>query len=69
MNESALAATPASAATHSLPQRTAAQRVLDQSKIIDAAVREGRTAVVGMFYNLRDGRAELVWSSQELAED
>lgn len=49
--------------------RQTAQRVLDQSKIIDAAVREGRTAVVGAFYNLRDGRAELVWSSQELAED
>ena len=49
--------------------RQTAQRVLDQSKIIDAAVREGRTAVVGVFYNLRDGRAELVWSSQELAED
>ncbi|MFI8597811.1 carbonic anhydrase [Rothia koreensis] len=46
--------------------RQVAERMIDQSKIISAAVEENRTAVVGMFYNLRDGKAELVFSSHDL---
>ena len=46
--------------------RQSAERIVDQSKIITQAVDEGRTAVLGVFYNLRDGKAELVSSSQGL---
>lgn len=46
--------------------RQVAERMIDQSKIISRAVDEGRTAVVGMFYHLRDGKAELVFSSHDL---
>lgn len=42
-----------------------AARMIDQSKIITAAVEEGRTSVVGMFYHLGDGRAEVVFSSDD----
>lgn len=46
--------------------RQTAAKMIDQSKIISRAVEEGRTAVVGLFYHLRDGQAELVFSSQDL---
>ncbi|MCP3426785.1 carbonic anhydrase [Rothia sp. AR01] len=46
--------------------RQSAARLVDQSKIITEAVEEGRTAVLGVFYNLRDGKAELVSSSRGL---
>lgn len=46
--------------------RQTAERIQDQSRIIARAVEEGRTAVVGMFYHLHDGKAELVHSSPAL---
>ncbi|WP_129360723.1 carbonic anhydrase [Rothia uropygioeca] len=46
--------------------RQVAERMIDQSKIISNAVDENRTAVIGMFYHLRDGKAELVFSSHDL---
>lgn len=46
--------------------RQTAERIQDQSRIISRAVEEGRTAVVGMFYHLHDGKAELVHSSPAL---
>lgn len=46
--------------------RQTAERMIDQSKIISGAVADGSTAVVGMFYHLREGKAELVFSSHDL---
>ncbi|WP_085528672.1 carbonic anhydrase [Kocuria massiliensis] len=46
--------------------RQTAERMIDQSKIISQAVAEGSTAVVGMFYHLHEGKAELVYSSHDL---
>ncbi|NKX53263.1 carbonic anhydrase [Arthrobacter mobilis] len=37
-----------------------AERLLDSSRAISAAVAEGRTAVLGVAYRLAEGRAELV---------
>lgn len=46
--------------------RQTAERIVDQSRIVADAVQEGRTAVVGVFYNLRDGHAELLSSTSAL---
>ncbi|MGX5359374.1 carbonic anhydrase [Kocuria sp. KH4] len=37
-----------------------ASRLLEQSRIINEAVSQGEVAVVGVFYHLEDGQAELV---------
>ena len=37
-----------------------ASRLLEQSRIINEAVSRGEVAVVGVFYHLQDGKAELV---------
>ncbi|KLU09176.1 carbonic anhydrase [Kocuria sp. SM24M-10] len=37
-----------------------ASRLLEQSRIINEAVSQGEVAVVGVFYHLQDGQAELV---------
>ncbi|MFW0185155.1 carbonic anhydrase [Rothia sp. CCM 9418] len=42
------------------------ERILEQSRLIAKAVDEGRTAVVGMFYHLADGKVELVYCSQNI---
>ncbi|NHU85332.1 carbonic anhydrase [Kocuria sp. JC486] len=41
--------------------RLVAERILDQSRTIAAAVSRGDVALVGMFYHLSDGQAELVY--------
>lgn len=38
-----------------------AARILEQSRTIAAAVSSAKTAVVGVFYHLEDGKAELVY--------
>lgn len=40
-----------------------ASRLVENSPIIADAVAKGRTAVVGLFYHLSNGRAELVYSN------
>ncbi|CAL8896916.1 carbonic anhydrase [Kocuria varians] len=39
-----------------------AARMLDQSTVISGAVARGEAAVIGVFYHLADGKAELVYS-------
>jgi len=39
-----------------------AARMLDQSTVISGAVSRGEAAVIGVFYHLADGKAELVYS-------
>ena len=39
-----------------------AARMLDQSTVISGAVARGDAAVIGVFYHLADGKAELVYS-------
>ncbi|KAA9394609.1 carbonic anhydrase [Kocuria coralli] len=41
--------------------RLVAERILDQSQCIAAAVERGELAIVGLFYNLSDGKAELIY--------
>ncbi|MDO5617511.1 carbonic anhydrase [Kocuria sp.] len=41
--------------------RLVAERILDQSQSIAAAVERGDLAIVGLFYHLADGKAELVY--------
>ena len=38
------------------------QRLVDSSRVISGAIDSGRTAVIGLAYNLSDGRADLVSS-------
>jgi len=42
------------------------QRLVDSSRVISSAVDSGRTAVLGLAYNLADGRADLVSSIGKL---
>lgn len=49
--------------------RQTAVRITEQSHIVAEAVLSGEVAVVGVFYHLRDGKAELVFSSQDLTVD
>ena len=46
--------------------RQTAMRITEQSHIVSDAVLSGEVAVIGVFYHLRDGKAELVFSSQDL---
>ena len=46
--------------------RQTAIRIIEQSHIISDAVVEGKVAVIGVFYHLKEGKAELVFSSQDL---
>lgn len=46
--------------------RQTAMRIAEQSHIVANAVMSGEVAVIGVFYHLRNGRAELVFSSQDL---
>ncbi|MDO4898551.1 MAG: carbonic anhydrase [Rothia sp. (in: high G+C Gram-positive bacteria)] len=43
--------------------RQTAARIAEQSHIIREAIEAGRVAVIGVFYHLADGKAELVYSS------
>ncbi|MDY3048363.1 MAG: carbonic anhydrase [Rothia sp. (in: high G+C Gram-positive bacteria)] len=43
--------------------RQTAARIAEQSGIIRQSIEEGRLAVVGVFYHLADGKADLVYSS------
>ena len=47
--------------------RQTAIRIIEQSHIISDAVLAGKVAVIGVFYHLKEGKAELVFSSQDLA--
>ena len=47
--------------------RQTAIRIIEQSHIISEAVVAGKVAVIGVFYHLKEGKAELVFSSQDLA--
>ena len=47
--------------------RQTAIRITEQSSIISDAVLSGKVAVVGVFYHLHSGKAELVFSSQDLS--
>ena len=46
--------------------RQTAIRIIEQSHIISDAVVEGKVAVIGVFYHLKEGKAELMFSSQDL---
>lgn len=46
--------------------RQTAERILEQSRLIAHAVQNNRTAVLGMFYRLADGRAEITYKTDNL---
>jgi carbonic anhydrase len=41
-------------------------RLVDSSRVISDAIENGRAAVIGLSYNLADGRADLVSGVGEL---
>lgn len=49
--------------------RQTAARIAEQSAIIREAVEGGAVAVIGVFYHLADGKAELVYSSSPSITD
>nr|WP_285835881.1 carbonic anhydrase [Rothia sp. P100] len=49
--------------------RQTAARIAEQSAIIREAVEGGTVAVIGVFYHLSDGKAELVYSSSPSITD
>lgn len=49
--------------------RQTAARIAEQSAIIREAVEGGTVAVIGVFYHLADGKAELVYSSSPSITD
>jgi carbonic anhydrase len=49
--------------------RQTAARIAEQSAIIREAVEGGTVAVIGVFYHLADGKAELVYSSSPSIND
>lgn len=49
--------------------RQTAARIAEQSAIIREAVEGGTVAVIGVFYHLSDGKAELVYSSSPSIND
>ena len=42
--------------------------LVDRSRALAAAVDEGRTAIVGLVYDLADGRARIVGSSGDIGD-
>lgn len=46
--------------------RQTAARIAEQSGIIREGIEDGRLAVIGVFYHLADGKADLVYSSSPL---
>ncbi|MEX3611309.1 carbonic anhydrase [Rothia sp. LK2588] len=46
--------------------RFTCERIIEQSRVISEAVAANQTAVVGMFYHLAEGSAEIVWSTDNL---
>ena len=49
--------------------RQTAARIAEQSAIIREAIEAGTVAVIGVFYHLADGKAELVYSSSPSVTD
>lgn len=48
--------------------RQTSARILEQSHLIAQAVKDNRTAVLGMFYHLAEGEVEIVFASENLAD-
>lgn len=48
--------------------RLVAERILDQSQSIASAVERGDAAIVGLFYHLADGQAELIYQHGKALE-
>ena len=48
--------------------RQTSARILEQSHLIAQAVKDNRTAVLGMFYHLAGGEVEIVFASENLAD-
>lgn len=46
--------------------RQTSARILEQSHLIAQAVADDKTAVLGMFYHLADGKVEIVYKSENL---
>lgn len=48
--------------------RQTSARILEQSHLIAQAVKDNRTAVLGMFYHLAEGEVEIVFASENLTD-